>query len=297
MGVGAVRAALIVAAVLAFFHAMPAASGQPRAHGRELVAQYQLPADAVARYAALTRSAARAETASQRATAADDAMWVGPQQQVGVGHNPYTLVLTVSGVARAAGDIRSQWQAGWEVRESPLATREVLMSVGAQHAGATAAGAPVTLTAISAPLTFRGQRQVAPLLNLVDANNLDISDVHLQVWSGSAPLVAWPALAAPRPALLGVGALCLLLWLFLRRTTRPAAAPPLASRLPPVDLQELLEHREHADRPRETTATQTPAPQNQASRVVSALRDVLIKGLAVPTELDDTRQRRGSSKA
>jgi hypothetical protein len=298
VGIGAVRAALIVAAVLAFFHAMPAASGQPRAHGRELVAQYQLPADAVARYAALAIDIARADAASQRATRTDDTTWVGPQQQVGVGHNPYTLVLTVSGVARAAGDIRSQWQAGWEVRESPLATREVLMSVGAQHAGVTAAGAPVTLTAISAPLTFRGQRQVAPLLNLVDANNLDISDVHLQVWSGSAPLVAWPALAAPRPALLGAGALCLLLWFFFRRTTRPAAAPPaLASRLPPVDLQELLEHREHADRPRETTAAKTPAPQSQASRVVSALRDVLVKGLAVPTELDETRQRRGSSKA
>jgi hypothetical protein len=301
VGIGAVRAALIVAAVLAFFYAMPAASGQPRAHGRELVAQYQLPAETVARYAALATGAARAETASDRTTWADNTMWVGPTQQAGVGRNPYTLVLTVSGVARAAGDIRAQWQAGWEVRESPLATREVLMSVGSVMHG-TAAGAPVTLTAISAPLTFRGQRQVAPLLNLVNANNLDISDVHLQVWSGSAPLVVWPALAAPRPALLGAGALCLLLWFFLRRSTaRPVAAPPaVVSRLPQVDLQEMLEHPRSADRPKETaptTAVAAAPAQNQASRVVTALRDVLMKGLAVPTEFDDTRQRRGSSKA
>jgi hypothetical protein len=298
VGIGAVRAALIVAAVVAFFYAMPAASGQPRAHGRELIAQYQLPAEAVARYAALATGASRAETASERATSADNAMWVGPTQQAGVGRNPYTLVLTVNGVARAAGDIRAQWQAGWEVHESPLATREVLMSLGGAMRAATA-GAPVTLTAISAPLTFRGQRQVAPLLNLVDANNLDISDVHLQVWSGSAPLVAWPAFAAPRPALLGAGALCLLLWFFLKRgTSRPLAmAPAIASRPPPVDLQELLEHPGRADRPHEAALVVAPAAQNQASRVVSALRDVLIKGLAVPTELDDTRQRRGSSKA
>lgn len=298
MGIGAVRATLIVAAGLAFFYAMPAASSPPRAYGRELVAQYQLPAEAVARYAALATAASRTETAGDRTAWTDNALWVGPQQQVGIGRNPYTLVLTVSGVARAAGDIRAHWQAGWEVRESPLATREVLMSLGAQQTGGTTAGAPVTLTAVSAPLTFRGERQVAPMLNLVNANNLDISDVHLQVWSGSAPLVAWPVVSAPRPALLGIGALCLLMWFFLRRTARPVA---VASPLPQTDLQLMLEHHGSADRPHEVppepTPAVAPAPQNQASRVVSALRDVLITGLAVPTELDDTRRHHGGRNA
>jgi hypothetical protein len=294
VGIGAVRAALMVAAVLAFFYAMPAASGQPRAYGRDLVAQYQLPAEAVARYAALATAASRAEALPERTAWPDHGLWVGPQQQVGMGRNPYRLVLTVSGVARAADDVRAHWRAGWEVRESPVATREVLMSMGAQLAGSTTVGAPVTLTAVSAPLTFRGERQVAPMLNLVDANNLDISDVHLQVWSGSAPLVAWPALATPRPALLGLGALCLLMWFFLRRTVRPSAVDSV---LPQADLQTLLEHPGNADRPPEPTAVVAPVPQNQASLVVTALRDVLLKGLAVPTELDDTRRRRDSSQA
>lgn len=281
MGIGAVRAALIVAAVLAFFHAVPAASSQPRAHGRELVAQYPLPADAVARYAA-----------RDRAGTVDDAPWVGPLQAAGVGRNPYTLVLTVSGVAHAAGDVRMRWQGGWEVRESPVATREVLMPLAGESGRPVAAGTPVSVTAISAPLSFRGERQVAPLLNLVSTHNLDISDVHLQVWSGSAPLVAWPALPTPRPALVAVGALCLLLWFFLKGGTRPAARPATAvSRLPQPHLQPLPEHQASAHRAHETPAA--APPPNQASRVVSALRDVLTMGLAVPTEYDTTRRPRG----
>ena len=267
------------------------------AYGRELVAQFQLPADAVARYAAL--AAPRDEAAGERAPLIDHAMWVGPLQQVGIGRNPYTLVLTVNGVARASGDVRARWQAGWEVRESAVATREVLMSVGAQLDGETAAGTPVTLTAVSAPLSFRGERQASPLLNLVHANNLDISAVHLQVWSGSAPLMAWPALSAPRPALLGLGALCLLMWFFLRGTAarRPAVVP--SSRLPQTDLPPMLELAEDdAARASPMPAAPTPPvvvptpPPNASSRVVNALRDVLMQGLAVPTELDDRRRRR-----
>jgi hypothetical protein len=279
----------MVAAALAFFYAVPAAGNDKRTYGRELVAQFQLPSDAVARYAALN--------GAERSAQIDNAMWVGPLQQVGIGRNPYTMVLTISGVARASSDIRARWQAGWEVRESPVATREVLMSVGTQLDGSAMPGTPVTLTAVSAPLTFRGDRQAAPLLNLVHANNLDISGVHLQVWSGSAPFVAWPALSAPRPALLGLGALCLLSWFFLRRTAARPPAPAPSSRLPQADLQQLLEPADDAARAPAVAATPTPQvvastpPQNASSRVVNALRDVLMQGLAVPTELDERRRR------
>jgi hypothetical protein len=283
----------MVAAALAFFHAMPAAGNAQRGHGRELVAQFHLPGDAVARYAALADASHDAAAASERTAPTDSAVWVGPLQQVGIGRNPYKMVLTVHGVARAASDVRARWQAGWEVRESATAAREVLMSVGTQHEGSTRAGAPVTLTAVSAPLTFRGERQVSPLLNLVHANNLDISAVHLQIWSGTAPLVAWPALSAPQPALLGLGALCLLMCFFLRRTA--VRAPTLASpsRLPQTDLQSLLEHAQDAGRaPDPLPSPPAPTPQhNPSSRVVNALRDVLLRGLAVPTELDDRRHR------
>lgn len=295
MGIGALRAALMVAAAVALFHAVPAGNA-PRAHGRELLAQFDLPGDAVARYVALAAAATRHEPASERLPSLDNAMWVGPLQQVGAGRNPYTLVLTVSGTARAAGDVRARWQTGWEVRESPLATREVLMSASALLDGETVPGAAVTLTAVSTPLSFRGERQAAPMANLVHADNLDIRDVQLQVWSGSAPMLAWPALAAPRPAWLGLGTLCLLMGLFLRRPARPLTAPTaVTSRLPQADPQQPQERAAITDRPiSPPPPLAAAAPQNQSSRVVNALRDVLIQGLAVPTELDAGKRRRGT---
>jgi hypothetical protein len=299
----ALRAAWVVVAVLAFFCAVPAASSPPRAHGGNLVAQFELPGEAVAHDAAVAEATSRNEPAGKGTAWADTARWVGPLQQVGAGRNPYTLVLTVSGTARAAGDIGARWQAGWEVRESPLATREVLMPVRAQQRGKTVAGAAVTLTAVSAPLSFRGARQASPMLTLVEADNLDIRDVQLQVWSGSAPMLAWPALAAPRPAWLGLGTLCLLMWFFLRRTARPLAMPmAVNARLAQAAVQPVHEHHlALTDRP-VAPALPAPAPaplaasapQNPSSRVVQALRDVLIHGLVVPTEFDVGRRRRSA---
>ncbi len=290
---GAVRAALIVVAVMAFFHAIPAASGSPRAYGRELVAQHQLPAEAVARYAALATGLQRADGSRERAVWPDESLWVGPPQQAGAGRNPYTLVFTVSGVAKAAGDIRTQWRTGWEVRESPVATREVLMPLAALSSTVAAAGAPVSLTAIGTPVSFRGERQVAPMLNLVTAHNLEINDVHLQVWSGSAPIVAWAALSAPRPALIALGALCLLGWFLLYRPAQPVALPtPPATRPPDPDLQALLAHRETDTRAALPASAAPVTAATHAARVVESLRDVLTAGPAVPTEFDEARAGR-----
>jgi hypothetical protein len=85
---------------------------------------------------------------------------------------------------------------------------------------------------------------------------------------------------------------------FLLRHTAPPVA--VTSRLPHPDLQRLLEYPVTTERPSATppampavaAAGATPAPQNPTSRVVDALRDVLLHGLAVPTELDPRRRRR-----
>jgi hypothetical protein len=302
MGIGVMRAALMVAAALAFGSAVPASSGQSRAYGREVVAQFRLPAEAVARYAALSTSAKQSNALHARATSIDSSAWVGPLQQVGSGRNPYTLVVTIDGVVPAAGAVRSKWRAGWEVRESPTATREVQMAVHAVAPAATVAGAPITLTAVGTPVSFRGERHAAPMLNLIDADNLDISDVSVQVWSGSPPL-AWPGSALPRAGLLALGALCLLAWWGLRRQPRPAtrsgndfvitpsqipSSLPAPETLPPRPLQDALE--------RKPTIVPQPPPappaQTPSSRVVAALQQVLSGGLEVQTQLDPVRGRR-----
>lgn len=173
--------------------ALPATSGETPAYGERLVAQYQLPLATIDRYAAMAAGTGLKEPARGNSMFADRSPWVGVAQPAGVGRNPYTLVFTVRGVARAAGEVQAQWQAGWLVHESPNASREVVMVVPRIDSMAATAGQALTLTASSPRVSFRGERSVAPMLGLVQSHNLDIHEVQVQVWSGTAP-TAWAVL-------------------------------------------------------------------------------------------------------
>ena len=127
-----VRFGLLLAAVGLFTVASkPATSREQLVYGQRLIAQYQLPPDAIARYAAMAAGTAFNAAPHEDSMFADPSPWIGPKQSAGVGHNPYTLVFTVSGVAKAAGDVYAQWQAGWEVHESSIASRDVLLVIPA----------------------------------------------------------------------------------------------------------------------------------------------------------------------
>jgi hypothetical protein len=284
---------VLAAAALLAAMAMPAASRQPPTYGKQLVAQYQLPAKSIARYAAMAAGTADNESARGDSMFADRLPWVGPEQRAGVGSNPYTLVLTVSGVAKAAGEVYSQWQAGWEVHESPVASREIVMAVpGAVRAGVVS-GERVNLTAKSARVSFRGVRQVAPMLGLVRTRNLDIDEVYVQIWSGNAPLASPATSLSPRLLMAGAAA-CLLLWWCLSRwhgrlsssATQPEPAP---------------EHPHNSVRDSEPVAVDQfvlcrLAPQSadpgHKARIIDSLHQVLTVGLAVETVLDDTRMQK-----
>lgn len=212
--------------VIGVFMALTTAvnSGQPIAHGQRLVAQYQLPAEAIERYADLAAGTAGDELRRENSRFADALPWVGPAQRAGAGHNPYTLVFTVNGAARAAGEVFATWQTGWEVQESPEAIREVLMAVPGIASTVVSAGQPVTLTASSERVSFKGERMVAPKLGLVHMHNLDIHDVQVQLWSGAAPM-AWPVLPLPHLALLLAGFACLLLGMVFHSGRRTMPEP------------------------------------------------------------------------
>jgi hypothetical protein len=329
MSSATVRTALMALAIVSFVLAMPSFGKSPKAYGRELVGEFELPVDAVAQYAARLG----AVTPNGRPAWDGQAMWVGPLQAAGIGRNPYTQVLTVSGRARAAGDVRTHWHAGWEVRETPVATREMLLPLAALSSGSVAAGAPLTLTAVGGPVSFRGERQAAPMLNLVRAHNLDIDSVRLQVWSGSAPL-AWPSPDVTRPGWLLFAVLCALAgwWLTRRPATErgqtpvtrmsngrapvrdDSALPPLESLLdygPPSSLpapdstQSPLPDNRAAVAPAWVAAASVPVPAavahpppetttvaSQVARVMGSLRDVMTNGLVMATEFDPRPRRR-----
>ena len=265
--------------------AAPALGREPRVYGERLVAQYRLPADTIARYAALAAGAADDATPREQSLFADAAPWVGPKQRAGVGQNPYTLVLTVSGVTRSAGAVYAQWQAGWEIQESPVASREVLMLLPGIARAGLAAGEALTLSVSGGRVSFRGERSVAPMLGLVQARNLAIDSVELQVWSGAPPM-AWALPPWSRMAPLALGAACLLVGLGLtyRRRGTPAAAVALpASAARPCAPA-------HVEPAAPVAAPVAVAP-NHAATVVAALHRLLTVGLAVQSVPDNTRRR------
>jgi hypothetical protein len=288
---------LAVAAMLAAM-AMPAASRQPRTYGKYLVAQYQLPATTIERYAAMAAGIAGNEPARDSSMFADRLPWVGPAQRAGAGNNPYTLVLTVSGVAKAAGEVYAQWQAGWEVHESAIASREIVMSVPRTVRTGAVTGERLNLTVNSARVSFRGERRVAPMLGLVQMRNLDIDDVYLQVWSGNAPLTSPEMPFSPKALMAGI-ATCLLFWWMLSRRRDAAAslvaetaqAPDPASESPkprePVEVDQAMLAR---------LAPRSPDPGHKA-QVIDALHQLLTVGLAIQPISDDARmQKRRAAK-
>lgn len=287
---------LLVAVGLFAAATTPAMGREPRAFGQRLVVQFQLPPQTIARYAAMAAGTAMDASSRENSLFADREPWVGPPQRAGVGQNPYTLVFTVYGVAKAAGTVYAQWQAGWEVQESPAAKRDVMMVVPPIARSGVTAGQALSLTASSTLVSFRGERSVAPMLGLVQMRNLDIKDVQVQVWSGAAPL-AWPELPMSRNALLSLGATCLLVGLGLKFRQHTLRGP---------GAQCVERHEQLLNRPASTGAdsgVQTMAAReqpvaarlSQMDQVIAALHHVRTVGLAVHTVLDEARLRRRRS--
>ena len=267
----------------------PAKGSAPPVYCQHLIAQYRLPPDTIARYAALAAGTAAYAPPRNDSMFADRAPWVGAAQRAGPGQNPYTLAFMVDGVARAAGEVDAHWQMGWRVQESPVTRREVMLLLPPVKGGSVAAGQAVTLSASSARVSFRGEYSFAPMLGLVRTRNLDIRDVRIQVWSGVAPM-AWALPQPPRAALLALGA-TLLLWLGLRSWRAATDRPGVQGtrRWSPLHRREA---RPAGDQHVDAVAAAEPALPVQQARVLAALQHVLTVGLAVPTVPDPRRARK-----
>ncbi len=287
--VGLAAAAL---ALLAAATAVPAQGREPRTHGQRLIAEYRLPPDAIARYARMAAGALRDTESREHSRFADRLPWVGPAQQAGAGRNPYRLVFTAVGVAQGAGPVVAHWQAGWEVQESADASREVLMAVPAIARTAIAPGQSLTLSATSRPVSFRGERAVAPMLGLVQARNLDIREVQVQVWSGQAP-PDWPTLARPSTALLLAAAACLLGWIALLYWRHTQAVPPIDEASRPAAVGREVPGPPLSDPGGLAPEDLVPLQPSHRYRVHRTLQQLLTVGLVVESVPDESRPAPG----
>ena len=186
------------------------------AHGQRLVAEYRVPAQTIADYARFKPSAPDAKESKLVNTLfAETVPWRGPAVLASPGHNPYTVVLRVSGVAVSNGDVSSLWRAGWEFAVSDGGTQEQVSAVGGIARLAATAGESMVLEAAAGPVSFKAEREVTPYVGLVQVRNFVIRDVQVQVWQGVAP-PRWREIVLSTPAL-GVGLVMLALVVWWRR--------------------------------------------------------------------------------
>jgi len=305
-------AALLALALLMAVLATPVQGGSattstPRP-GRELLAEYRLPASMLAKYAMHHPLVhLRPDAPKRHLTLAEAVPWHGPGFRAGEGRNPYNLVLTVVGHAPVGGDVRSFWQIGWEYEEANGQRRRyVVPQTDAMRSG-VAAGSEVRLTAASGPISFRELRHVLPFVGLVQLDNLDIHQVNVQVWSGPAPL-DWLPVWSPLAKALALTAVGLLAWWSLQSMQRPARLPaPPPHRSSRIEASAVdLATAEPAPPPAAPSAMTVPAtsapppmrdpPPSHAVRVATNLLAVLTHGLVVKSVPDETRPPRKRSR-
>jgi hypothetical protein len=207
-------AALSCAAILFFSHCALAVSDGPteRAYGKKIVADYQLPVEQIAKFTAFEPSGpVKGESAIISTLTAKTEDWSGPRLDGATSGNPYTIVVTVSGTAKADGPAATLWNAGWAIQSEN--GDQIRMTVLPGLAKTEAKGGEAfTVTAAATPTSFKEDRAVAVALGLVNARNIEIGSVRVQVWSGMAPTSFLDMLGPARWLLVGV--VMLVLWWF-----------------------------------------------------------------------------------
>ena len=201
---------LVLASLLAFVAAGAAAQlpTKPGKYGKTLLADVVLPPSQIDKFTALLDTLAATPHGSQNSVMfGDTADWIGDPFVANSTTNPYTIVVSVEGTAKAAGDVVTTWKSGWRYENG-------VSSTGLMH-GLSAfdvkAGERVTMTAAAAPSRFDRDKNVSPMLSLVDAKNVTIAHVQVQVWSGLGEASWLQVLSAWRFLIFGVVVLVVVL--------------------------------------------------------------------------------------
>ena len=184
-------------------------------YGKTLIKEYEVPQEVVMKYADFVPSKPdKHESAIVNAMLADTVDWVGGPLNVEQARNPYTVVVTVTGKAKSAGDATSLWQVGWKLEGG-----ESLMNpLGGLSKSDVKAGERVELSVAARPTSFKEDRAVGVVLGMVNARNFDIDRVHVAIWSGIPGATGLQLFGAYYWVILG--AVMIALWWFWMRRSR-----------------------------------------------------------------------------
>lgn len=151
-------------------------------YGKTLVGEYKVPPETLIKFEAhKAGTPKKGESVIESTLLADSEAWAGPTIEADSTANPYKMVVTLTARALEDGDGVSMWKAGWNLG-SDEGIRLTLMP-GLTRSGLKA-GQNFTATAVSDPISFKKDRPVGVVLELVNAKNIEINAVDVAVWSG-----------------------------------------------------------------------------------------------------------------
>ena len=174
---------------------------KPGQYGKTLLLDVVLPPSQLDKFTTFLQELTATNKGTANSTVfGDTADWVGESMVANSTTNPYTMVVSVDGTAKAAGDVITTWKSGWKLEDGM--TKAGLMSGLSKFD--VKAGERVAMVAAAAPSRFERDRNVMPVLSLVDAKNVTIDHVQVQIWSGMGSPTLLQMLGAWRFLLLGV---------------------------------------------------------------------------------------------
>lgn len=208
---------MVLAGVLLQWTALFAAAAQTERYGKTLLLEHRLPESAVQAFNKFTPSKpVQGESKIVATMLADTKDWVGPVFEGKTSGNPYTLVIMVKGVVKADGDATTLWHSGWRLEDKQDGTVDRMTPHGGVAKTGAKAGEVVEIYGAAMPLSFKEDRKAAPMIGLVNARNIELQEVRVQVWSGIASAGFAETLLSFRWALVGV-VLVVLWWFWFRR--------------------------------------------------------------------------------
>ncbi|HEX7889807.1 MAG TPA: hypothetical protein VF522_10640 [Ramlibacter sp.] len=171
-------------------------------YGKTLVVTRDVPVEALAKFAAFNaKNRNRADLIPDTVDWAAEAMGAPP------GGNPYTIVIKALGVVESDGEVSARWMPGWSIDG---VVRGSL--VPSTRMGGAKAGERIELVTVSQPLSFKAEREVAPVIGFAGSQNIRFDTVQVEVWSGVGKASFVQLLGAWSPLLVGLIFLGLFLW-------------------------------------------------------------------------------------
>lgn len=154
---------------------------QSSEYGKRLEVEIQLSPEDVSRLANFQAPEENKKLSGPMASVtATSERWRGDPINAGKDTGPYTMVVTLKGRAKTAGDVSTMWNSGWDFSDD---SARVTAFPGLSKL-AVKAGEQVVMVKATAPIRFKESRAVRPVLELVRTDNFEFESISVQIWSG-----------------------------------------------------------------------------------------------------------------